>query len=68
MKQRCPTCGAPVDSIFDHLGEDCPPEPEGGYPAETYIIKAQPVSEMTEEQKKARHAPIITISRGGNHG
>ena len=35
--KRCPACGAPVVSIFYHVDE-CPPEPEGGYPAETYLM------------------------------
>jgi hypothetical protein len=26
--ERCPTCGRPVRTVFDHLGEDCETWPE----------------------------------------
>lgn len=61
MKKRCPTCGAPVESIFDHVDGSCPPEPEGGYPAENYIIKAQPVSELTDQERRDRVPPRIDV-------
>ena len=37
---RCPTCGCPTKSIFDHL-DGCPPEPEGGYTASTLIVRGR---------------------------
>jgi hypothetical protein len=28
VMERCPTCGRPVRTVFDHLGEDCETWPE----------------------------------------